>query len=132
VRNPYDRLVSCWLEKVVKKNHFNFKAGDYAEMQSFPKFVNYVKGLDLNKCDRHLRFQSGLIDLNHVDFIGRLENLDADHARLCRILNLPAEKLESRNITPNRENYRHYYNDKLVEEAFALYEKDIRLFNYAF
>jgi hypothetical protein len=116
----------------VKKNHFNFNAVDYSEMLSFPKFVSYVKGLNLTECERHLRLQSSLIDLNHVDFIGRLENIEADHVSLCSKLNLTAEKLETRNISPNRENYRNYYSDRLIEEVFELYEKDIRLFNYTY
>ena len=132
VRNPYDRLVSCWLEKVVKKNHFNFSTSDFAEMQTFANFVSYVKGLNLKKSDRHLRQQSSLIDLNHVDFIGRLENIETDYPSLCRMLKLSPEILEFQNTSPNRKNYRYYYTDKLAEEVFELYEKDIRLFNYTF
>lgn len=132
VRNPYDRLVSCWINKVVNKNHFNFNTTDYPKMRSFANFVRHVKGLDLSKCDRHLQPQSSLIDLNHVNFIGRLENINADYETLCRKLNLPAERLETRNISPNRENYRNYYTDNMIEEVFELYEKDILLFNYTF
>jgi hypothetical protein len=132
VRNPFDRLVSCWVNKVVNKNHFKFNDKEYAEMQTFANFIGYVKGLDLTRCERHLRHQSSLIDLNQVNFLGRLENIDADYMELCKILNLPYKKLENRNSSSNRKNYRDYYDDKLVEEVSKLYVKDLRLFNYSF
>ncbi|NIP55439.1 MAG: sulfotransferase family 2 domain-containing protein, partial [Phycisphaerae bacterium] len=35
VRNPWDRLVSCWLDKVIQSNFYHFEAGKYEKMKEF-------------------------------------------------------------------------------------------------
>lgn len=77
-RISYILPVYCWVNKMVNKYHFQFSEKDYTEMQSFANFIGYVKGLDLTRCDRHLRSQSDLIKLNQVVLIGRLENINDD------------------------------------------------------
>ena len=54
VRNPWDRLVSCWLDKVKRKNFFGFGPSEYERMQRFDHFVRWVVQLDLDAADDHL------------------------------------------------------------------------------
>lgn len=90
IRNPWDRLVSCWKDKVVNYDYFEF--GDEAReaLLEFPAFVRHLRSLDLDHCDQHLRRQCRLIDLNMLDFIGRVENFSYDFNWVCRKLSLPA------------------------------------------
>jgi hypothetical protein len=78
IRNPWDRLVSCWHSKVVESNYFRFPEGKYRQMNTFSSFVDYVEDVDVRTCDMHLRLQSRLIDLNNVDYIGRFETFEKD------------------------------------------------------
>ena len=89
VRNPWDRLVSCWHDKVLGMNYFRFSNIKHTQMQHFANFVAWVGRLNIETCDPHLRLQCRLIDLNHIDFIGRLEHFSTDLATIFRQLNIP-------------------------------------------
>lgn len=132
IRNPWDRLVSCWLNKVVLYNHFKFSQKMYEDVQSFDRFVSYVASIDIHNCDGHLKMQSSSIDLNEIDFIGRLENFDADFSQICGCIGIDGKKVDVKNQTTGRENYTRYYNNDLRDRVFKIYEKDIRLFGYEF
>jgi hypothetical protein len=132
VRNPWDRLVSCWLNKVVLYNHFKFDKKTYAEFQEFERFVSYVSTIDLSNCDGHLKLQSASIDLNQVDFIGRLENFDDDFLQICDRIGIDGRNVEIKNKTTGRKDYMNYFDSKLKERVFKIYEKDIRFFGYEF
>jgi len=135
VRNPFDRLVSCWLSKVVKKNkkiRFGADVDTWERMQDFSGFISFVETLDLSSCDVHLRSQSSLIDLTTIDFIGRMESFEADFAEVLSIIGIPAQKLETRNVSKARASYQDYYNDDDIERVYKLYKRDCQIFGYSF
>jgi hypothetical protein len=132
VRNPWDRVVSAWVNKVVDHNRWNFDEATLRELQEFRNFVTYLETLDLSVCDQHLRRQSDLIDLNNLDFLGRFESFDRDFAEVCHRLGLPDYEPAVHNQSPKRNDYRSYYDDALAERVSNLYRKDIQLFNYTF
>lgn len=57
-------------------------------MRTITNFINWVKELDINECDEHLRCQSSLIDLEHVNFVGKFENFEEDFSKVARAINL--------------------------------------------
>ena len=132
VRNPWDRLISCWNNKVVKQNYFRFDDNNYKKMKVFENFVNYVSGLSIDKCDRHLRSQSALIDLNMLDYLGRMETFDDDASYIFQVLGLPKNKIAHKNVTSNKQSYEAYYNDHLAKKVAQIYRKDIQIFGYQF
>jgi hypothetical protein len=132
VRNPWDRLVSCWHNKVVDSNAFQFSAAEHRRMQSFTAFVDYVGTLDIGHCNRHMRLQSHLIDLNAIDFIGRFESFDDDFRFIADRIGITHHALEARNSSNNRKDYRDYYDTALQERVGAIYRKDIQIFGYSF
>jgi len=84
IRNPIDRFKSCYLDKVISDKPFQGR-GSKPVSRYFPKmgintFIEYisVKGVDNISTDEHIRSQISMIDLLNVDFIGRVENFDAD------------------------------------------------------
>ncbi len=131
VRNPWDRLVSCWNDKVVNLNHFQFSDADLEKMRRFENFVEFVAGLDLGTCDRHLQLQSRLIDLAHVDYVGRMETFEADLRRVCARLKIPHDRIIARN-TSGKSPYQQYYTPALREKVAELYAPDIQIFGYQF
>lgn len=132
VRNPWDRLTSCWRNKVVDDNYFGFSKAELSDMQKFEIFVDYVSSLDINNCDRHLKSQSKLIDLNMIDFIGRLENFQQDTQIVFNQLGLKVEKLEQKNATSNQKGYQEYYSSSLRDKVAKIYESDVQIFGYHF
>ena len=133
VRNPWDRLVSCHTNKVVEDGGklFGFDEQQQREMLSFENFVEFVAGLDLKACDRHLRLQTELIDLNHVDFVGRMETFAEDFRQVCERAGIPGSEVHARNVGRHAP-YQSYYTDALRDKVASLYRKDIQVFGYRF
>ena len=73
-------------------------------------------------CDDNLQVQ--------MDFVGRLENIDADFRALCERLNVKSE-LNCLNASDHR-HYSEYYTDDLREKVASIYAKDIATFGYRF
>ncbi len=133
IRNPWDRLVSCWLNKVVLYNHFRFDQKTHQKFQQcFKSFVSFVSNIDIHNCDGHLKMQCSSIDLNEIDFIGRIENFNDDFLQICKQIGIEGRNVEVKNKTTEREDYKKYYDDDLKDRVFKIYEKDIRLFGYDF
>ena len=132
VRNPWDRLVSCWLDKVIKHNMYRFEKQEREKMREFENFVDYVAGLDIENCDRHLRLQSRLIDLNRIDYIGRLETFEADLNHVCKIIGVEESTITRKNAAAKRQPYQDYYTDAIQAKVRQIYQTDIQLFGYQF
>ncbi len=132
VRNPWDRLVSCWHSKVVEQNYFHFSAEAWAEMQTFSHFVDYVVARDSKRLDNHLQPQCELIDLNNVDYLGRYENFAADLTEVMQLLGVEHQTIPQENASSKRRNYRSYYDEELQQKVAAIYQKDLRIFGYTF
>lgn len=132
VRNPWDRLVSCWADKVVDHNRLHFSDDSLEEMQSFERFVDYVaENVDLEHGNPHLRLQCRLIDLNHIDFLGRFENFMEDITKVMDFLGIET-KISRKNASSRKQNYREYYSEDTIQKAAKLYSRDIQIFNYDF
>lgn len=132
VRNPWDRLVSCWHNKVIDQPKKRLFGDRIEDLKSFGAFVDFVAGQDLTACNRHYRLQCRLIDLDRVDFLGRLERFSDDFRIVCNTLGLPAEEVEKVNVSNRQRDYRLYYDDALAEKVATLYRRDITLFGYTY
>jgi len=148
VRNPWDRILSCWLSKIKTPDYDdgkNWKKGvennlwRYGDMfwsgMSFNDFIYSVIKIPNPDSDAHFRSQyTFFYDKDNktvLDFTGRFENFNNDFIYVCN-------KIGSSVTDPphvhkqNRTHYRDYYDSrtkKLVEER---YPYDIKLFNYKF
>jgi hypothetical protein len=132
VRNPWDRIVSCWRNKVVDQNYFQFDARTHSRMASFSEFVSYTADLDIQTCDIHVREQSSLVDLNHVDFVGRFERFESDFRAVASRLGFEARSPDHRNRSSRTTDYMSYYDDELVRRVGAIYGRDVVIFGYTF
>ena len=114
VRNPWDRLLSCFLSKIDpgletcetfrRGVEFNFwKYGDaFRGDMSFREFVEAVVAIpdrvaDIHFASQHLHLTKG--DELLVDFTGKFENLQADLETICRRLGLATLRLPHTNRT---------------------------------
>lgn len=128
VRNPWDRVVSCYFNKVVTQCHPPF-AICYG--RTFEEFVYFINGCDLTKGDIHIRLQTVLIPLEEVDFIGRLENFSEDLRYVFGRIGIRCQTIPKKNRS-SHEHYSKYYNNITKKIIAEKYKADIKAFGYVF
>ncbi len=131
VRNPWDRMVSAWSDKVVK-NKLKLDDATHKKMLDFNYFISSFEESKNFKNDIHFYPQSRLINLNDINFIGRFETFSQDFHILSRKIGIPIKELKHKNKSQRDGDYRAYYNDASIEKIATLYQKDIQIFNYSF
>lgn len=134
VRNPFDRLVSCYASKVV--NRKDFAQDEKWNNVSFDQYVRMVCQLPTDRMDIHFRPQHTFIADSDgkllVDFLGRLENIESDIRTVFERAGFPDSFILRRRFRSSRDQYRNYYSEqtsKLVEERF---KTDLQLLDYRF
>lgn len=138
VRNPWDRLVSCYFNKVNAKPHKYVKKifkhhQEVKEDMSFKDFILLVSTLSDEKSNIHFMSQSKIINYRYLDFIGRFESLQKDMSYVCNKIGHP----EAINIFPHSNTckhlyYRDYYDDETINLVSKRFKEDIEIFNYEF
>lgn len=133
IRNPWDRVISFWHNKILnKKDPSYFERKEYGKLETLDALLEFLEMQDLSSCNAHYRWQSANIDLNEVNFIGRLENFERDLQRVLFELGFPHQSIPHRNVSKSRKPYQEYYNLDQRKKVAELYEKDIQLFGYTF
>ena len=99
---------------------------------SFGDFVRFVAKMSDKHCDPHFASQHSLLNLDSLDFIGRLENFDRDFFHVKEKLSLSDNIKPERLMTTKHDHYRSYNNDELRQMVARKYAKDIEIFNYDF
>jgi hypothetical protein len=147
VRNPWSRLVSCYLDKIDSKEISGdlnpkgaaavmLKAGAESSHAGFDEFVRAVYATPDEESNRHFRSQHTFVTdrRGHLlpQNIFRFENLATEFNSLADRLGLPeTAKLPHRN--PSRKTpYQDYYTEELRELVAERYRRDIELFGYEF
>jgi hypothetical protein len=128
VRNPYDRLVSSYINKVVDKHQGGLKK--YRHIKTFKEFVHKLENVSGKTCDRHIRSLYTFFPPD-IDFIGRFENLQSDFNLISERLGVSDENLPHINKT-NHKHYTEYYDDETVEIVKEKYADDLEMFGYEF
>ncbi|MAH64863.1 MAG: hypothetical protein CMJ27_00485 [Phycisphaerae bacterium] len=132
VRNPWDRLVSCWHNKILRKNAFRLSESLHRRLHDFPAFVDHIAVKNIERCDDHYKSQSALIDLDEVDHLIRMESYEEGVAHVFRTIGIEPFHIRSTNRTSTRKNYAEYYTDETRDIVGRIYEKDIHNFDYRF
>lgn len=137
VRNPLDRLYSCYAQKIVFYGRMRnmpiefWRYGDtFHPDMSFAEFVEAVVNIPDRLADHHFRSQHTFLYDNGapaVDLIGRFENLEQDWEAIRRRFDLPALAHYNRSPHPH---YSKAYTPELARAAAERYARDIALFGY--
>ena len=132
VRNPWDRLVSCYLEKVIGQRRWTDVFGP---TPSFADFVHVAHSIPDEEADIHYRSQylnvtDGAGELV-VDFVGRVETIQDDMRTVASIRGLKYS-LEHFRKSEGRKPYQEYYDEETRDLAGERYATDIELFGYEF
>lgn len=148
VRNPWDRLVSCFLNKIqpdpdVEKPTFVdgvssgfVRFGCFRAGMSFSDFVREVAAIPDSEADVHFRSQVDFLPRRRggeirLDFLGKFESFGEDSARLLDQLGLELSVPHDKK-TVGRSAYREYYDGALKDLVATRYAADVRLLDYAF
>lgn len=144
VRNPYARLLSCYLDRVLDKRSVASR-----EVQSkigktdisFREFCVMACGQESRNQNDHWRRQCDdiLLDRIDYDFIGKFERLEEDMRQVSVDIFgdvLPEMELKKdRNHSPSRTNAQsklmEYYTDDLKELVYDSYRDDFLKFSYS-
>jgi hypothetical protein len=147
VRNPWDRLVSCFRNKIRDDSSLSNKwfengvsrgllcYGTFRPMMSFEEFVEAVLEIPDLEAEKHFRSQyTFLVDSNGEiipNFFGKFENLNWDLMHVCERIGIHNPDLPHLQKSV-RKNYRDYYSNELREKVRNRYSRDIELFGYTF
>lgn len=145
VRNPWDRLLSCYRDKVVNRGAepLRVPAGVDAEFYAgmpFAEFVDVVRRIPEKKANAHFRSQHLTVcdpaGEPMADFVGRFENLAEDFDRAAEGIGVPGLKLPGHNRSDpgarDPRRYREFYDERLKNLVHARYERDVETFGYSF
>lgn len=134
VRNPYERIHSCYMNKIEDvrssggKNIFE-KHGIGLDL-SFEAFVRKVAILPDSKSDRHFRSQSWFLTFEGVllpAFVGKLENMSDDWQILQQRFGIappPQINVSSAKLLP-------VMSEEIKSLIYRRYEEDFRFFGYS-
>lgn len=148
VRNSWDKVVSCYMDKVArnpKENTQWFTNGVYKPFMiygdkfwkgmTFEDFVKSICSIPDHEADPHFRSQfTFLLDYKGdmiPDFIGRFESLDSDFVKIIKQMDCNEIPLVKRNVT-KREVYREFYSEETRQLVRERYVKDIELFGFKY
>lgn len=128
VRNPWGRLVSAYIDKVVNNQKLSFYRPVFGE--DFDTFVRFVAKQDLATADRHIALQTTLMPVEELSFLGRFENFTSDLSNVLDRLQVVAP-IPHKNPTRHKKYTKYYtaHTKKLIAE---LYRQDIDAFGYQF
>ncbi len=141
VRNPYTRILSCYLDKIVGRSKIVFlpKIGfDPSAELSFKEFLLAVKKQSYAEMDSHWKPQSVLLaaDSISLDFIGRQENFDNDIQKALAIINKTESNLNTiENEAPHavgaNKKLQEYITDDIANLIQEIYTDDFSLYGYS-
>jgi Sulfotransferase family len=153
VRNPYDRLVSCWANKFKDKPLVvgDFNVEDYLRAKrkldeplpegpertlSFAEFAVFAAATADGRVDMHWQLQSDLIEVPGValNFIGKFEAFQNDFARVLDYLGTGPEMkcAASQRLNVSRHGSTvNYYTAELADRVYRAYERDFDRFGYS-
>ncbi|AET70502.1 Sulfotransferase family [Desulfosporosinus orientis DSM 765] len=139
VRNPFDRLASCYESKYHKDKdifdilHFDtYLMGILKNVKSFDEFVRKVIKIPDAFADRHFQSQYNLIFDRKgnclVDYIGKYESISEEYKKIQQKYEL--EELPYFNKS-NKKDWINYYTIETANLVYNRYKKDIEEFGYA-
>ncbi len=139
IRNPWERLVSCYKDKIFYKDEDNtyfIKTNpQFKREMPFNEFVDLVVSIPDHLADFHFCSQMSLL----TDFTGNflcnylaeLNNLNFHLEKIKSLTGIPFETKTHLNKT-KKSSYEEYYTPELVEKVRQRYRWDIELFGFDF
>ncbi|MBD3649309.1 MAG: alpha/beta fold hydrolase, partial [Pseudomonadales bacterium] len=149
VRNPWDRLVSCYRDKILLEvdgfTDATIRPGiancfarfdEFRPGMSFDEFVDAVVSIPDEDADVHFRSQYTFVTNRSmevaVDYLGRYETLTEGVAHIGQRLGLPSVELPRLQAVLSLVPYRGFYSRGTRDLVAERFKTDIALFRYDF
>ena len=149
VRNPWDRLVSCYRDKIRGEvdgyTYFTIRPGvanclarfdAFVPGMSFADFVVAVASIRDEDADGHFRSQHTFVTDAEgkvgVDFVGRFERLIEDFRLVQEKIGLPRHDLPWLQKARTVARYTDFYNKETRQIAGERFRRDLEIFGYEF
>lgn len=147
VRNPWDRLASCYFNRIKQEpiTDFRYKEGvargfipykKFYTGMSFKEFVKAIATIPDNKSNPHFKSQYTFLtnkkDELIVNYIGKFETLNKDWNYICKKIGIKNCKLGHKMKSGKSRNYKQYYDEETKAIVAKRFAKDIKMFNYKF
>lgn len=144
VRSPYDRLVSCYTQKVLPFQGIEnpnsrgtlralIKAGVYQEAMTFLDFAKAVSVIPDTHANRHFRSQSSFLTGKDKSLLIEdyyyFEDLTTGINQLQKLIGRDDIELPHSKRT-KRDSYEVYYTQEAYELVYKRYYDDFKLFGY--
>ena len=137
IRNPWERLVSCYNFCFVKKT------GSLINKlipERYPTFEDFVDNITSEQLFRSQRFHPQLWWMQNqenkeyyaYDFIGFVENIEHDVSCLIKRLGLKKQEVPNLNHYTKKSYIDYYVKPSMVDKVAQIYSQDIDFFNYTF
>lgn len=135
VRNPFDRLVSVFQNKIEANDQAFLVKNRLDKGLSFEDFIAFVCSIQDENADKHFRSQfTYLYDYEGnciIDFLGRLEFFQEDIQQLQNLFELPNLEIPHWNKT-QEVDYKSYYSKESQNKVEKRYTLDLQLLGYTF
>lgn len=138
VRNPYARVLSYYLDKIVNFDSKNYELPKEMEFMvktnttiSFKDFVKVISLIDDDTIDYHLKSMSYLIggvEAKEIN-VGKVEEFDKDWSEVVEVLGLGKLKCLNKNRT--KYSLQKYYDKETQRLVYERYNKDFKTFEYS-
>jgi hypothetical protein len=163
VRNPWDRYLSIWYgilsnchnvdkykDFITSDEFFNYWKNNCKNLrdkisysynddlflffkEEFNNFVDFTKEIHGGIFKSMYDWLAINNSLEHIDYVGKFENLDKVFIHLKSKFNLSNQYLPFNNSKSNKiDNYRLYYNTESIDIIAKKYKRDIKKFRYEF
>jgi hypothetical protein len=138
VRDPFDRALSCYLDKIVNsvpERHRLLPELGFDPVGDVPSFADFLKAIadqPDGQRDLHWAPQSWLTQpaTMRYHFIGRLERFDQDFHHVCDKLGIVAVTDTVRHSTKASEKLASFYGGEEIRLVQAIYAADFTTFGY--
>ena len=130
VRNPFDRIVSCFLyQKRAKEIDRNISFSKYVAIAHERRGRNYIKRYFYFRPQCEFICRDGA---NILDFVGRFEYINRDFKDLMSYFDMKCPRLLHAQRSRKRKSYQSYYSKKSKNLVRKMYAKDLDIFGYSF
>jgi len=140
VRNPYTRILSCYLDKMfgIEKDFFRPKLDfNTTDQISFKDFLLAIKKQSFTEMNPHWMPQHILLGSENItlDFIGKQENFDSDLKHvISKITHIDPNSTTIMNKIPHavgaNEKLKEYITKEVSELIYEIYYDDFVLYGY--
>tara|TARA_R100001015_G_C4610994_1_gene166400 strand:+ start:176 stop:781 length:606 start_codon:yes stop_codon:yes gene_type:complete len=134
VRNPFDRLVSVFMNGHQDRGHLLEWGGGLESYDgNFERFVKdfpdskWVSSTHFLPCSYFVTTDENV----SVDFVGKYENLKSDFEMISERFNINSE-LGIHHKSQRDRDYRKYYDNEMIEIVSTYYADDLENFGYSY